>query len=849
VLFVVKIKRISVIDRFFVPCIRWLIKIDRYRPNYSSYRRSYGEICYYVFFSPQFPQIIIQKLRNLKRTLRIYAVLDGTITISLAVIILLWFDLGLDRFFELSQWFRGLMLFLLSAGLSYLVWFQILRRCCTNIRNDQLATVFERFAPSLNESLLTAVELNTPSKNTNEFNQILLQKTIAEAAEILQNMTIRKFFRSGRIAARLVWAFVLIGISAVFFVIFTETAEIWFSRNILLSNQDWPRRSQLIVEGFDERNGRMRIGLGDSFTLTVRANTAMPLVPETIRLRLGSQKSGYRTVIIDQFQTETREGTDWRCFSHTFTELLETLPIQIRGADSTINGLFIEVVPSPMLTEIKLKQKFPEYLERNDRTISISGQTTIPDGTDIFITGISDKPLVKAETILDHGEPTLLQQSSPATPFDSLFFPLQKIRQDTLLEFRLEDIDFLRNRQPIRIRLNIVKDQPPSVTARLDGIGTAVTPNAVLPTSGEITDDNGLAAAVYRFEIERGDSGNGSESEQSEQSEEQQNVEKQQKNVTMLPENQGTTEITGIGNRQTVFPLTQEFFISKTNAQAGDKLSLFIEAIDRFNLDHQTGQTGLGQRWTLDVVSPERLQSLLEVREISLRQRFEVLIGEVERTKSFIEEFSLQPPKELILETESLSLTGEPLTDIDTDIVADEKRREELETKKKKKIETISKEQAVTGLYNISRSLRDTQKEVYDLRTIIESFSLIRREMINNRIFSEDAEQRLDRGIIRPMQELIDTDFPATDRLIGFLNQTLEIHDQPLRTTALKQQETVLEQFSLVIKKMTTIRDNMVSMESFNEVIDILKTIIKQQQLLRNKTLEEKNKRLKNLLE
>ncbi|MDR0610462.1 MAG: hypothetical protein LBG58_10165 [Planctomycetaceae bacterium] len=805
------------------------------------------------FFPPQLPTTIAQKLRGLKRTLRIYTVLDGTITIFLAGIILFWFDLGLDRFFELSQWFRGLMLFLLSAGLGSLVWFQILRRCCTNIRNDQLATVFERFTPSLNESLLTTVELHAVSKNTNEFNQIMFQKTAAEAAEILQNITIRKFFRSGRIAVRLVLMLVLMGVLTGFFATFTETAEIWFSRNILLSNRDWPRRSQLVVEGFDERNGRMRIGRGDSFTLTVRANTAMPLVPEIIRLRLGSQESGYRTVIIDQFQTETLEGTDWRFFSHTFTELLETLPIQVRGADSTINDLFIEVVSPPMLTEMKLKQKFPEYLERNDRTVAVSGPMTIPDGTDIIVTGTSNKPLVKAETVLDHGEPLLLQQSSVAMPFDSLFFSLQKIRQDTLLEFRLEDIDFLRNRQPIRIRFGIIKDQPPSVTARLDGIGTAITPNAVLPAAGEITDDNGLAAAVYRFEIERGNQENSSESDQSPKTEEQQKSEEQQKNATILTANQGMTEITGIGNRQTVFPLTQEFSVSAIGVQAGDKLSLFIEATDRFNLDGQTGQTGLGQRWILDVVSPERLQSLLEVREISLRQRFEVLIGEVERTKSLIGEFSLLPPEELIRDTESLSLINEPLTDldadIDTNIIAGEKRREELEEKKKNILETISKEQAATGLYNISRSLRDTQKEVYDLRTIIESFSLIRREMINNRIFSEDAEQRLDHGIIRPMQELTDTDFPDTDRFIGSLKQTLEIRDQPLRNTALKQQESILNQFDLVIKKMTIIRDNMVSMESFNEAIDILRAIIKQQQQLRNETLEEKNKRLKNLLE
>jgi hypothetical protein len=771
--------------------------------------------------------------------------LDGTITTCLVVILLFWFDLGLDRFFELSQQFRGLTLFLLLAGLSYFVWIQIIRRCCANIRNDQLAAVFERFTPLLNESLITVVELGTVPQTRNEFNPILLQKTIAEAAETLQNIPIQKFFRLGRIVGRLVLVFILTGVVTTFFATFTETSEIWFSRNILLSNRDWPRRSQLIVEGFDERNGRIRIGRGDSFTLTVRANTAMPLVPETIRLRLGSRENGYRNIVIDQFRTETLEGTDWRFFSHTFTELLETLPIQVRGADSTINDLFIEVVPPPALTEMKLKQKFPEYLKRNDRTTSVSGQMTIPDGTDITVTGTASKPLIKTEAVLDHGEPVVLRQSPVTTPFNTLSFLLQKIRNDTLLEFQLEDIDFLRNRQPIRIRFGIVKDQPPTITARLDGIGTAITSNAVLPASGEITDDNGLASACYRFEIERGNQNKASESVQSENPSLHQEEKLQTKTATVLPEDRGLIAITGVGKGQTVFPLMQEFSVSEISVQPGDKLSLLLEAADRFNLDGQVGQIGLGPRWTLEIVSPERLLSLLELREISLRQRFEVLIGETERTKSLIEEFPLLPPKELIQETESLSLSNEPLIDVETD----EKYLEELEARKKKMLETISQEQAATGLYNISRSLRDTQKEVYDLRMIIESFTLIRREMINNRIFSDDAEQRLDRGIIQPMQELVDTDFPETDRVIGQLNQTLEIRDQPLRNTALEQQKTVLNQFSLVIKKMTTIRDNMVSMESFNEAIDILRAIIKQQQQLRNETLEEKNKRLKNLLE
>jgi len=48
--------------------------------------------------------------------------------------------------------------------------------------------------------------------------------------------------------------------------------------------------------------------------------------------------------------------------------------------------------------------------------------------------------------------------------------------------------------------------------------------------------------------------------------------------------------------------------------------------------------------------------------------------------------------------------------------------------------------------------------------------------------------------------------------------------------------------------KMIAIRDKMASMESFNEVIELLRSIIKQQQELRNETMEERNKRLRELL-
>lgn len=790
------------------------------------------------------PKIIQRKLRTFEKTLRTYVLIDGLATTIFGIILLLAVDFALDRFFEFSQGFRFFLFFVLIAAIGAIVWFRILRRILSRFKNDQIAMVFEHYIPQLNESLITSVQNTekqgqTAKRNVETIDPVLMDQTVRQAAESLQNVEIKRFFRYGRLTFRILAASLLVGVAAGVCNAFSETSELWFSRNVLLSNRDWPRRSKLIVEDF--KDGRIRIGRGDSFTLSVKADARMPLVPDAIRLRLGSNDSGYRTLILDQFQTDSKDAGNWRIFSYTFNELLETLAIQIRGADSTIGGLAIEVVPQPILTDIRLTQRFPDYMNRPERTIPATGRLSIPDGTSVTISARSNKPLIEVRTLAQREKEVFFRREVIEDAFETVDVNLEELREDTQIEFLLEDIDQLRNRQPIRLDLSVIKDQLPIITARLDGIGSVVTPNALLPTLGEISDDYGLDKIRYRYHIERNVSKDTDSKNMDEDKSESTEVV-----IQVEPEKQeGTLVIEGLGKEQTQFALDSSFPLSLLNLHPGDKLTVGIEATDRFNLDKEPNERiGLGPQWPLEIVTPERLRSLLEVREISLRQRFEVLIGEVERTRSLIEEIDLKPTEEQIKQADQLTLNGEPLSDDEQ-----EQRQAELETKKKIILETITSEQSAAGQYNVSRSLRDTQKEVYDLKALIESFRLIRREMVNNQIFSDDVQQRIDRGIIDPMQNLVDLDFPETDRLTDLLGTTLTQQGKTLRPQAQNEQKTILDQFDLLVKKMQSIRDSMVTMESFNEVIEILRSIIKQQQQIRNETQEQKNQRLRNLLE
>jgi len=764
------------------------------------------------------PVIIRRKLDRLERSLRFYAALNGITFLLLTVILLGVLDFALDRFFEFTLIVRSVLLPVVIGTILYIIWQRIHRRCFAPIRTDQLASILEYYVPNLNESLFTVIEW----RENDEADPELIQQTIDEAAAALRGVNVRRFFRTGSLFLRFLFSLLCFTLVAAGSIYHADMVTLWFYRNILLSQQEYPRRSELLVDGFQD--GRVRIGRGDSFTLSVRANAGKPLVPETVRVRIGtwtaSGTGGYRTQLIDQFRVETREGVSWRVFSTTFPEMIETVNLQIHGADSTLNDLCIEVVPPPTLTELAVKQSFPDYMQRPERTVSLTGRTMIPDGTAITITAKSTKPLRNATAIVNQKEISLQPDSD--VPFDSIVFSLPALREETTIEFRLRDIDSLANRHPIRAELGIIKDQPPVVTARLEGIGPAITPEAILPIVGEITDDIGLASAVCRYTTEPLTTGEESDAPS------RQPVE-------------GAVPIASLASGQTLFPLEQSFSVLPLSVQPGDKLILAVEASDWCDLDSASGQIGTGPRWMLEIVTPEKLKNLLETRESALRQRFEVVIGEVERTKTILTDFSLEPTEQQIQQAEALTLEN------NGNKTEDDQQRD-LEARKQIILDTVSAEQSDLGRYHVSRMLRDTQKEVYDLRGIVEAFRTIRQEMINNRIFSEDERRRINQEILQPMQELIGTDFPQIDQMLGVLYQMLSEREELKRPVLLAERQKIFEQFDKTIQKMIAIRDKMASMESYNEVIDLLRSIIKQQHELRNETIEERNRRLRDLM-
>ncbi len=107
----------------------------------------------------------------------------------------------------------------------------------------------------------------------------------------------------------------------------------------------------------------------------------------------------------------------------------------------------------------------------------------LPRGTQVTIHAEANKPLVQVQ--LDVVSPDaapvthkLDLAASRANRRASFRFELPPLDSDQTLLCTLLDADGIRSRDPVRLSLGAVPDEPPQVNVQLEGISTAITPAA-----------------------------------------------------------------------------------------------------------------------------------------------------------------------------------------------------------------------------------------------------------------------------------------------------------------------------------------------------------------------------------
>ncbi len=738
-------------------------------------------------------RVIRRRLWLLRGMIRAHVGLLGVATLLVCVALAFWISLGIDWLLEPSLTMRRLLVggFLIAGG--FCLYAALLRRLFAPLGNRRLARLLEARFPELGGAMLTAVETQDRVTWPASPRRAMAGHAAQDAARRVRKLWFSRLFQFQTLARMTVAALALVSSVAAFQLFAEESFGIWYARAVRLQDLDWPRRTRLLAEGFEE--GRVKVARGDDFTLTILADTRK-IVPEVVRVRYETDEGlsvrdnmtqqGVAVPGIDAFQR----------FTYRFNGVLSSVTLDAWGGDDQLRGLTIEVVESPTIAGLEVDCVYPDYLERPVETgIRASSALRFPQGSRLTFHAVTNKPLLAVEARLPAAGSDTTDRRETLTGEDidgaAFTYALAELTTDRFLEFVLTDVDKITSRQPLRLHLTAIPDQPPKVSFRLQGIGRAVTPQARIPLAGKIEDDYGVAQAWTEYRIDGGA------------------AEKMD-----VPLTQGTTEQTAV------------FDTRDLSLQPGQKLSLAVVAADRRALGDGP-QTGRSAQYQFDIVTPGELRELLERRELILRQQLEGILERLAETRESLLRFEVAgPPSDSTTSSDGPAAVP---SESPSDTPVDEEAQRAIKQ--------------LNGL-RVRRAIQETERNASETGEVLDGIRGILAELENNRVDAADLRDRLTTGVATPLQVSVEGLFGRAQEALKPLSPA----PGQIRPDALARDQAVrrLDAVALELRKAL---DAMIELESFTEILDLLREIIQEQETLREKTEERRRQKVTELLE
>jgi len=382
-----------------------------------------------------------------------------------------------DRWLRLEWGFRALLL--LSFGLFVVraVWQRLVQPLEVTLTDEEIALAVERKSPELEQVLISSLqfdrELGASSKSIES--AAMKGAVVASVRDRLQSIPFARAIDASRvrkfamgILAMLVFFGGWAGLDA-------QSLGTWASRNLLLTNTDWPRYTTItFVDGARE----VRLPQGDPLTVRVLVDG-----PEIDQVFLD-----YEFVDGDSgSEPMSRTGEDE--YTWTLDSVLTDVKLRVQGGDSLPAELDVVVVERPLVEDLAIRVALPEYMEREPYDVPpTEGELRLPKGSQLAISGKSQKPLASAFLLFGNDAKVDLPLGEDGQSFAGAFFP----KESGLMIIDVIDADSLGAGTPPKIVLRVGADKAPTIDIRLRGIGSSITSQARIPGLLKVTDDFGL---------------------------------------------------------------------------------------------------------------------------------------------------------------------------------------------------------------------------------------------------------------------------------------------------------------------------------------------------------------------
>jgi hypothetical protein len=773
-------------------------------------------------------------LAGLRWRIRFYIWAEGIALALVWVGLMFWFGLALDYLpvlmgaSEMPLAPRAVLLAANGLVLAYILYRWIGRRVFVPLGDRSLALVLERRFGGFHDSLVTAVEMADVPDHATGFNRELLARTTDEARAGAGDVRYGNVFNKGSLTVKIIAAVVIWGSLATFLATNTRAFDQAVQRLYLLSDEPWPRSAKIEVVGIEVlrnnapgeegprttqlefENRVLKVARGANVSLKVRAlqPPEAEVVPQycTIAYRTETSGAGVRGERGSVAMNNFRDTADHRNFwfdGKPFKGVLSTIEFDVIGKDHRVSGYKLEVVDSPAVIETVLDIVSPKYMvdEATSSHLPINNQPYLPSGTfipvgaQVTVKFKTNKPLKRAEIhSSDSNETTTVDIAAGANDKQQFAVSIDNLKASTVLEIGLLDADNVATERPFRVFLTAIEDQPPLVEVVLKGIGSAVTPDVMIPFRGKIGDDYGIAKSWAEIQVNEG-------------------ADETDRPITL-----------GAGGAVEHLLDFRNERIEKTGLaiEPGNKLMLAVKAADKFDLAGEP-HVAVGDRYQLDVVTPEDLLAQLEVREIGLRRRFEQIIDEVTQMRD-----SLLRLKASL--TSDSPAGDEPRGDTDLDA---------------KQLTPEQKEQraAELRLLRVQRAQQQSQKSLGEVLGVAAGFLSIREELINNRVDTEDRKNRLKEQIADPLNKTCSEQFPKLDERLAALDGQLTAGGVKIAAETMSPAaDQAVDQVNLVLAELEAVLSKMQDLETYNELLDIVRDLLKDQQKLIERTQQERKR-------
>ena len=373
---------------------------------------------------------------------------------------------------------------------------------------------------------------------------------------------------------------------------------------------------------------------------------------------------------------------------------------------------------------------------------------------------------------------------------------------DVQLRIAILDTDDILSRDPSRLTINGIVDQPPEIETSLRGIGSEVTRIARIPIIGVVQDDYGVDEVHFEYQVVDGDTRPdqlGTDWLKRPLSRPPQGRPREFRLTTTREDIPRDKDLKEPRHEQAVwFDLRQ----LDPEPTVGQKLVLSIVASDADdrNGPHSTRSSPLH---VFAIVSNEDLQFGLIQKELRFRQRFEQVIDDIDRTRKNLLGYRRQ-----VDQAKSGGGNGS--------------------------------EEGGEQVNPAERSINEVIRGHNETVAVTEGFADIRDELINNGVHTQQTLMRIDDGVLKPLQRITSEDYTGAEATLRALARaSRDGANPPLETidTATDSLQTLLERMRRVLVEMR-------KLETYQEALKLLKQIIDDEEKLLEKTREQRKRDL-----